>query len=130
MGHVLFLNRLYNSNHYIANLAMDMAINPTIKNLPKSCVLPKQFNLKDYQSCEFYYNELMKEYEKQMQALKDLIKKLKIQINDHFGNGMGSGEDGEGMDGQGNPITGSGSLGDIPEWVMENVINEALECLS
>lgn len=55
------------SKHIAMNIAADCALNCNIKNLPENCQLPKNYNLKDYQTFEWYMEHL-KDHEK----LKDL----------------------------------------------------------
>lgn len=46
------------------NIAADMAINCHLSNLPDKCFYPKTFGLEDYQSSEWYYDQLKEQAEK------------------------------------------------------------------
>ena len=49
----------------IANIAMDMAINQYLTDLPKGCVYPETYNLPKEQYAEWYFEELKKINEQQ-----------------------------------------------------------------
>ncbi len=46
-------------NHKIANIAMDIAINQDIKNLPDMALFPINYNLKNGYNTEYYYDKLI-----------------------------------------------------------------------
>lgn len=60
-GHI---ERFKDKDQHIGNLATDLAQNQFITGLPKDCVtldkFPKEWKLKEKESAEYYYNEMMK----------------------------------------------------------------------
>ena len=78
------------SNHDIANVAMDCAINQYIKNLPGECITLKKVeefvgkSLQPFQAYEYYYDALLQ---------ANAEKQAKGQVNNHeFMEGEGDGE--------------------------------------
>jgi predicted metal-dependent peptidase len=53
------------ANQKIHNIATDMAVNCYIPNLPEGGCYPKNINMADYLTSDAYYDELMKQAEKQ-----------------------------------------------------------------
>lgn len=64
---------IYDLKHKTLNIAADCAINGTLKNLPEGCVYPKNFDLEDGNTMEWYLNNL-----KNNQKAKDYM-----EIDDH-----------------------------------------------
>lgn len=128
-------------NHMLGNIAADLAINCYIKNLPEGCLYPSQYKLKDYETLEYYYEEIKKQQEEK--------RKEKEGESDNSDNGaeknksQDSGQSGKPQAGQ----VGDGKDGDpysrdtldVHEWdqsglskedkmeVIENSIKRAME---
>ena len=79
-GHIHFLQRLYDANKLLSNIAMDMAINCTIDDLPKKCLYPSLYGFPNNQTCQFYYQKLLT---KTQAYIKDILAKQDITVNDH-----------------------------------------------
>jgi predicted metal-dependent peptidase len=89
--HVL-LHHLTRSKHFQYNprgynIAADLAINCNLEGLPDGALYPKQFELDDNQSAEFYYEKLKKEAEEKGEGgegdLSDLLEGKGDLIDDH-----------------------------------------------
>tara|TARA_B100001027_G_C16259423_1_gene328645 strand:- start:658 stop:1800 length:1143 start_codon:yes stop_codon:yes gene_type:complete len=71
----------YNPRGY--NIAADCAINCHIEGLPEGALYPKQFDLEDNQSSEYYYEKLKKEAEDKEQNFDELIDGKGDTVDDH-----------------------------------------------
>jgi predicted metal-dependent peptidase len=91
-GQAQITNKEEQAQAYIWNIATDLAINCMIKNylvdsrgLQKVGVFPGQeafATLPEFMTAEFYFHELMKQYQQEMKDLDALIKKLKKMFED------------------------------------------------
>lgn len=79
-GHIYFLNRLYNQDKKLVNIAMDMSINCTIQDIPNNAILPKHFSLPNYQTCQFYYQHLLNDDKNKIQKILSINK---LNVIDH-----------------------------------------------
>ena len=71
----------YNPRGY--NIAADCAINCHIEGLPDGALYPKQFELKDNQSSEWYYESLKSEADKNGQGMSEFCDGVGETLDDH-----------------------------------------------
>ena len=118
------------ANHEQANIAMDMAINQVLRNLPKDCIDYKNFQgFPSGCNTEQYYDLLEKDedFQEQMKQKQEQKQRIQDAINDALANGQTNGQ-GQPVDADGNPIEG-GSDG-VHDWKLSDEEKELVDAIT
>jgi predicted metal-dependent peptidase len=78
----IFRAQHFSYNHKIYNIAADLAINCNIQGLPEWVYFPKKLQLDDYQSAEWYYDQIKQKAKENGKSLQDLIDAMDGELLD------------------------------------------------